>query len=165
MTAIKVDPKLSSNASTALEALSGQLFRNPGMRVVGVVELAAVERTEPAPDEDKEPSVKLAIKHLEIGIGDQEHNLRDALRALYALRSASGTLDEHDTVELSERTMRLVAGQLSVTEAARLRVMAHTWQQYANQARRGDLTREQLLNELKVISEGLGAALVWSEES
>lgn len=162
MTTIKVDGKLSSNASVSLETLAGTLFRTPGMRIVGVVELAAIERTEPAPDEDKEPSVKLAIKHLEIGLGDQEHNLRSALRALYAMRTASGTLDETDAVEFSERTLSLIAGQLAESEAARMRVVAASWQRYAEQAQRSGLTKEGLLKELKAIADGLGAALTWS---
>ena len=159
MTTIKVDTKLSTNATATLDSLAGHLFRNPGVRIVGVVELAAIERTEPAPDEDKEASVKLGIKALEIGGGDHEHNLRDAMRAMYALRTATGTLDEDNSVELSEHTMRLVGARVGDIEAARLHVAINSWRQYARQAQTGDLTREQLLKELKTIADGLGAAL------
>jgi adhesin HecA-like repeat protein len=156
---VKLDGSVASNASLALDPLAARLFNNPGMRIVGVVELAHVERTEPAPDEDKESVVKLGIKHLEIGRDEQEDHLRRAMRALYLHRTAQGKLDEDGEVELSQRTLELTAGLLNSVETARLRVALAHWREYARQATVGQLTMTQLREELSTIADGLGAVL------
>lgn len=165
MTTVKINGKLGSNASVAIEELTGKLFAKPGIRIVGVVELAHIERTQPAPDEDKEPSVTLGIKHLEIARGgEQEHAIRDALKALYTLRSASGTLTETDDVQLSERTLQLTAGMVTAVDAARLRVALKNWAEYARRSSlAGNLTLTQMRDELRTVSSGLDAVLAWSE--
>src|SRR5258705_12591698 len=96
-----------------------QLYARPGARLVGILELAHVERSQPAPDTDIEPCVKVRITALEVGREEQEHHLREAMRALYLHRTASGTIDETGEVELSGRTLELTGGVLHAVEAAR----------------------------------------------
>jgi len=157
VTAIKLNSKLGKNAALAIEPLAQYLYRTPGARVVAVIELAAVETLVPAPDEDKDPSVTLAIKALEVGGGEKEHVLRDAMNALYTLRTASGKLTEENDVELSEQTLALTGGRIGDVDAAKVRVACGQWARYAEQTLRGGLSREQLANEVKTIADGLRA--------
>lgn len=160
MTAIKLDSKFSANADAALERHAGPLYNRPGVRIVGVVELAHVERTQPAPDEDKEPSVKLRVTHLEVANPEQEDAIRQAMEALYLHRTAQGTLGEGGDIELSERTIRLTGGLLHALEAARLRVAVAHW---ADQSRRAlavaQITAAEMRHELDAVAAGLEAAL------
>lgn len=163
--------KLDSKASTAAEDVLGQLARplydRPGARIMGIVELTHVERTQPAPDADVEPSVKVRITALEVGRDEQEHHLRDAMRALYLHRTASGTLDESGDVELSARTVELTGGMLHATEAARLRAVVRHWGEYARAVGRSNhqLSASELLHEVAAIADGLDAALYRIAES
>lgn len=165
MTTVKIDSKLGSNASLGIEDLAARLFAKPGMRILAVVELAHVERIEPAPDEDKEPSVKLGIKALEVARGGrQEDAVRQALLALYTIRTASGTLDGDGEIELSERTLSGTGGELGMLTAARHHVALKRWSDTAYRVA-GDpkLTAEQMRNELREIAKGLHAATQWSD--
>lgn len=166
MTTVKIDSKLGSNASLGIEDLSARLFAKPGMRIVAVVELAHIERTQPAPDEDKEPSVKLGIKSLEVARGGrQEDAVRRALHALYTLRTASGTITEDGDVELSERTLSDTGGEVFSLTAARLQVALKRWSDVAFRvASDSKLTAEQLRNELREISRGLTATSQWEAD-
>ena len=160
MTAIKLDSNLAPPAAEALDRLTAKLYAKQGMRIVGVVELAHVERTQPAPDSDKKASVKLQIKHLEIANSDQENAVREALRALHLHRVAHGTLLEDGEVELSKQTLSDAGGMLHAIEAARLRVTMMHWRDYVYRVRSdNDLTVSQLQNELSTIVDGLSAAL------
>jgi hypothetical protein len=164
MTAIKLDGKPSANASLALERFAQKLYSRPGMNVVGVVELRHVERTQPAPDEDKEPSVKLRVTHLELAAPEQEDAIRQAMEALYLHRSAQGTIDEAGDINLSERTIKHTGGLLHALEAARMRVAVRHW---ADQARRAlgvqSITVTEMRHELDAIAAGLEAALSATE--
>lgn len=157
MTAIKLDGKPGKNAALALEPLAQYLFRTPGARIVVVAELAVVETVVPAPDEEKDPSVKLGVKSLEIGTGEKEHVLRSAMNALYVQRTARGTITEEGEVELSEQTLALTAGRLADVDAAKVRAACREWARYAERALNSDLTREGLAAEVKTIAAGLRA--------
>lgn len=161
MTTIKLDGKPATAASDALVPWAQELYKKPGMRIVGVVELAHVERTQPAPDEDKEASVKLRISHLELaGDGQQENAVREAMRALYLHRNAQGTLTEDLDVELSKDTVRKLAGNLDATEAARRGVAIEHWATYARRVlHTANITPTELMHELKAIADGLYGAL------
>lgn len=160
MTTVKLDAKLATNAQQGLEPLVATLYSRPGVRIVGVIELAHVERTQPAPDEDKEASVKLQVKHLEIARDDQEEILREALRALYLHRTATGTVTEDSDVELSERTLNLVEGHLHAAEVARLRVAVLHWAEYAQRLQRiQNASVTELMHELRAIADGLWATV------
>lgn len=156
MTTVKLDAKLAANAQAGIEPLIAALYSRPGVRIVGVIELAHVERTQPAPDEDKEASVKMQVKHLEIARDGQEDLLREALRALYLHRTATGTVTEDHDVELAERTLQLTADHLHAEEAARLRVAVLHWADYAQRIQHiPHPSATELLHELKNITDGL----------
>ncbi len=160
MTVIKLDTKPAANAALALERHAQKLYGRPGVRIVGVCELAHVERTQPAPDEDKEPSVKLRVTHLEVANPEQEDAIRQAMEALYLHRSAQGTLGEDGDIALSERTIKLTGGVLNAVEAARMRTAVTHW---AGQCRRAlgvpNVTVAEMRHELDAIAEGLEAVL------
>lgn len=160
MIAIKLDGKLSTAAGGSLERHASSLYSRPGARLVGVVELRHVERTQPAPDEDKEASVKLRITGLEIANDEQEDTIRRAMEALYIHRSSRGTLDEDGAVELADQTLRLTEGMLHAIEAARLQVGARA---FAEQCRRAlavqGATAAELRHELEAVAKGLERVL------
>lgn len=157
---IKLDSKLASHASDSLGLHAASLYATLGKRVIGIVEFSATERGEVAPDESKDTSVKLQIKHLEIAGEEQEDAVRQAMRALYAQRTAFGTLNEDSTVELSERTLANCAGELNAIEAARLHVAIENWERYARSATRTeDVTVTELRHELTIIADALHATL------
>lgn len=160
MTAVRLDSKLATNAQLGLEPFVPALYAQPGKRVVGVIEVAHVERTEVAPGEDKEPSVKLQVKHLEIANEDQTDVIHEAMRALYLQRTASGTFTEDGDIELSGRTLQLTAGRLADVEVARLRVGLSHWAQYAYHVlATSNPTATELMHELKTVVDGLYAVL------
>lgn len=157
---LKLDSKMATAPEDVLGQLAHQLYDRPGARIVGVVELAHVERTQPAPDTDAESSVKMRITALEVGREEQEHHLREAMRALFLHRTARGTIDEAGEVELSDRTIELTGGVLHAVEAARLRAVVRHWGEYARAVSRSNrpLTVTELLHEITTISDGLDAA-------
>lgn len=159
MTAVKLDSKPSTAAAVALLPHADGLFRDPTKRLVALVELTHVERTQPGPDEDKEQTVKVRITHLEIGDDKLEEPLRRAMRALYTQRTAYGTLDQ-DTgeIELGEDTVRSLAGDLLAIEAARLRVAMLNFASYARQALKSDeITLSGAIKDLNYLANGLRA--------
>lgn len=160
MIGIKLDAKLTATAGGALERHAGKLYARPGMRIVGVVELRHVERVQPAPDEDKEPAVKLRITQLEVANADQEDAVREAMQALYLHRNAQGTLDEAGDVDLADRTVRMTGGLLHAIEAARMRVAVGLW---ADQCRRAlaveKITVAEMRHELDAVAQGLERVL------
>jgi hypothetical protein len=164
---LKLDSKMRTAPEDVLGQLARPLYDSPGVRIVGIVELAHVERTQPAPDTDVEPSVKVQITALEIGREEQEHHLREAMRALYLHRTARGTLTESGDVELSDRTVELTAGVLHAVEAARLRAVVRHWGEYARSVTRSNkpLSNSELLHELAAVADGLDASIYGIAES
>lgn len=160
MTKIKIEGRPAANASLALERFSQKLYNRPGLNVVGVVELRHVERTQPAPDEDKEQTVTLRMTHLELANPEQEDAIRQAMEALYLHRSAQGTLGEDGDITLAERTIKLTGGMLHAVEAARMRVSVRHW---ADQARRAlaveNITVAEMRHELDAVANGLETVL------
>lgn len=162
MTAAKIESKLAASAAAGLEPWIAPLYATPGKRIIGVVELRHAERTQPAPDEDKEPKVGLRVTHLEIAHDEQEEPLRNALRALYLHRTASGTLTEDGELELTDQALRLVGDNLHALEAARLRAGMQLWRQYARNAAglpEDSATVTSLREELRTLADGLDAIL------
>ncbi|MFG2976252.1 hypothetical protein ACGFYY_25130 [Streptomyces sp. NPDC048331] len=93
---VKLDSKILTDVAEALEPHADQMFKQRKGRWIAVVELAHVERTEPGPDEEKNPTVKLRVTDLEIAAGAvYEDEVRRLMRELYQRRTADGTLDEH----------------------------------------------------------------------
>lgn len=160
MTTVKLDSKTSANAAAGLEPWVSGLYATPGKRIVGVIELAHVERTQPAPDADKEPSVKLRITHLEIANPDQENALRDAMSALHLHRTAYGTLDEDGTFQLSERSLAQTGGMLHAIEAARLRAGLMHWREVLLHVLTiPAATATELRHEIDLVTQGLKTLL------
>jgi hypothetical protein len=160
MTQVKLDSKLGGGPAAAIESHVPALYARQGCRIVAVVELAHEERTQPAPDSDKEPSVKMRISSMEIAAKEQEPAIREAMRALYLQRTATGTLDEHGQMVLTESTIQLTAGLLADVEAARLRVGMEHWMRYARQAASSQkLTDAEVRSEMRAVADGMAAVL------
>lgn len=118
MTDIKVDSKVLEGVAEALEDHADTMFRQRKGRWMAVVELAHVERVEPGPDEDKNPSVKLRIVGIEVA-GDEvtDERLRMLTRQLYQLRTSSGTLDEAAGGHRADDVLRNGSGLLTGSNA------------------------------------------------
>jgi len=160
MTTVKLDSKIGGGPAATLEPLVPGLYAQPGIRILGVVELVHVERVQPAPDSDGEPVVKMRISALEIAGKQQEGALREAQRALHLHRTAMGTLDEHGQIVLTERTLKQTAGLLSEIQNATMRAALSHWGSYARSAAATvNISHSELLHELKAVADGLRAAL------
>lgn len=94
---IKFDSKVLTDVAEALEPHATDMFRQRQGRWMAVVELAHVERTEPGPEEDKAPSVKVRVVGIEVA-GDEitGGRLRGMQREMYDRRTSGGTLFEND---------------------------------------------------------------------
>lgn len=127
MTTIKIQGKLPVAVTDVLAPLAETIYKDPGGYLVAIVELRHVDHNDPAEDiDDIKRRAELRIVSIEVGHGEQEDALRRAQRALYAVRTADGTLDPDGEVALAEDTLRLTEGVLYAGEAARLRVgLAH----------------------------------------
>ncbi|MFJ4551027.1 hypothetical protein ACIP4X_17670 [Streptomyces sp. NPDC088817] len=160
MPVLKFDPKVSASAQEALEPHIRPLYDQPGARRMAIIEFAHMERTEPAPNTDGKPSVKVRIMGLELPNKEQEHAVREAQRFLNLQRTARGTFDDDGQLELSESTLRLTAGLLSNIEVARLRAGLAHWREYAQRLVHGpDLTISEMRHEMQALAEGLTAVL------
>ena len=158
---IKLDSTLDPGAADVLGEVARQLYDRRGRAVMGVVELTHDRRLEPAPNSAKEREVVMKVSGLELARDEQEHTLREAMRALYLHRTARGTLNEADEVELSDRTLELAAGMLHALEAARLKAVVEHYAAIARQAGATSkpLTTSELRHELAMIADGLTAAV------
>lgn len=165
MTSVKLDTKLGGGPSAAIEPHVPGLYARPGIRILVIAELAHVERVQPAPDTDKEASVKMRITSMEIATKEQEGAVREAQRALYVQRTAQGTILEDGEIELAKHTLKLTGGLLTEIENARLLVGLRHWMQYAHRAAGAqDLAHSELLHELKAVADGLSSVLSRARE-
>ncbi|MCX5197192.1 hypothetical protein OOK31_25395 [Streptomyces sp. NBC_00249] len=93
---VKLDSKILTDVAEAFEPHADQMFKQPKGHWVAVVEFTHVERTEPGPDEDKDPSVKVRITDLEIAADTAtEHHIRQLMADMHRQRTSDGTLDAH----------------------------------------------------------------------
>ena len=160
MTVIKIDAKIGGNPAAAFEPHVPALYAKPGCRILAVVELAHVERTQPAPDTDGTPSVKMRISSLEIAAKEQEGALREALRTLYLQRTAAGTLDDASQFVLTPDTIRNTAALLADIEVARLRAGLARWTEAARRAvRNPHLTEAEMRHEFQAVADGMAETL------
>lgn len=160
MTQMKFDAKVSASALEALEPHVRPMYDQPGSRRMAIIEFAAIERTEPAPGTEKEPSVKVRIVGLELPNREQEGAVREAQRFLHLQRTARGTFDDDGQLELSESTLRLTGGMLAYLETARLRAGLEHWREYARRLVHGpELTVTEVRHEMQALAEGLTAIL------
>ncbi|WP_155054528.1 hypothetical protein [Streptomyces blattellae] len=161
MPVLKFDSKVSTSAQEALEPHVRPIYDQPGARRMAIIEFAHMERTEPAPNTDGKPSVRVRIVGLEVPNRDQEGAIREAQRYLHLQRTARGTFDdETGQLELSESTLRQTAGLLASIETARLRAGLSHWREYCQRLVQGpDLTLSEVRHEMQVVYEGLTAVL------
>lgn len=160
MTKIKLDSKIGGGPANALEPLTRQIWDKPGCRILGVVELTHVERTEPAPDTDGDPSVKIRVSCLELAGKDHEGALREVQRALFLMRTAQGTFDEDGELQLSKGTVERTAGLIADIEMARLRAGLSLWVEYARRVTQTQkLTQTELRHEFQNVLDGLTGLL------
>lgn len=95
---VKVDSKILADVAEALEPFASRMFKERHGRWMAVVELAHVERTEPGPEEDKAPAVKVRIVGAEIAADElAAGRLRGLQRDMYERRTSGGTLFQPDT--------------------------------------------------------------------
>lgn len=153
MTKLKIDGALSGAAEISLEDLRGEIYRRPGMRLMAIVELMHTERTEPAPGEDKAPSVKLGIKFIEVARGQQDERLRKAMAFLKLQRTATGTIDEElGSLNLSKSTVDQCAEDLAWEETARLRAALALVADQAGRLATGQFTDRGRVAQLKKLT-------------
>lgn len=160
MTQLKFDAKVSASAQEALEPHVRPMYDQPGAHRLAIIEFAAIERTEPAPGTEKEPSVKVRIIGLELPNREQEGTVREAQRFLHLQRTARGTFDDDGQLELTDSTLRLTGGMLAYLETARLRAGLEHWREYARRLVHGpDLTVTEVRHEMQALADGLTALL------
>lgn len=161
MTDLKIDGKPTSGAAQALENHVTRLFDRPGISIMCVVELRSDTRLIPAPGSDKKQAVTVKIVGCEVANLEQEGALREAQRALYLHRTATGKLDEEGEVTLSDETMRMTGGLLNAIETARLRAGLLQWAAFASQVvgSAHKLSGSEMAHEMDAIATGLRALL------
>ncbi|MET7560594.1 hypothetical protein ABZS95_10355 [Streptomyces sp. NPDC005479] len=94
---IKFDSKVIADVAEALEPHAADMFRNRQGRWMAIVEFSHVERTEPGPEEDKFPSVKVRVAGIEVAADEfTDERLRQEQRDMYRRRTSAGTLDAVD---------------------------------------------------------------------
>ncbi|NJP70403.1 hypothetical protein [Streptomyces sp. C1-2] len=92
---VKFDSKVLTDVAEALEPHATEMFKQRRGRWMAVVELSHVERTEPGPDEDKQPSVKVRVTGIEVAADEiTSGRLRGVQREMYDRRTSGGTLFE-----------------------------------------------------------------------
>ncbi len=156
MTQVKIDSKIGGGPAAALEPHVPALYARPGARIMFIGELAHIERTQPAPDTDGQPSVKMRLTTMEIATKDQENAVREAQRALYLQRTAQGTIDDEGEILLAESTLKMTAGLLTDIELAKLRTGLNHWASYAARAvGTPNITHTEMLHELQTVADGL----------
>ncbi len=159
MTTLKVIGNPASGAMQALEPHVARLYAIPGVRVMAIIEMAHVERVQPAPGADGKPTVKMKITACEVPNAEQEGVIREAQRALYLSRTARGTLDEDGALELTKETLKHTGGLLLGIETARLRAGLEHWATYARRVADGSirLSLTEMAHELAAVADGLDA--------
>lgn len=125
MTTLKLKG-MSSAAATALEGHVNSMYLDNTARRLIVGELEHEERTEPGPHSGKDRSVSVRVSLLEVPGEAQQEHVRQVMRALYELRTASGTLDEASgRVNLNDSAQKVAsaASMVYVEEALEARAM------------------------------------------
>jgi hypothetical protein len=157
VTTLKIVGNPASGAMQALEPHVARMYAIPGVRVMAIIEMAHVERVQPAPGADGKPTVKMKVTACEVPGPDQEGAIREAQRALYLARTARGTIDEDGTLQLTEQTLKLTPGLLMSLECARLRAGLAHWTAYAQRVAgaSAQFSTTEMAHELQAIADGL----------
>lgn len=118
MPEIKFDSKVLEDVKDSLSPHAAEMFRQRKGRWMAVVELAHVERVEPGPDEEKNPTVKLRVVAMEVAGDDySDERLREVQRGLYRQRTSKGTLDEAADIERGRDVLKHGSGLLVGSDA------------------------------------------------
>lgn len=115
---VRLTGRLPRRVEHALAPHASAMYARPGSRWVALVEVEVHERTETTEtNADGEPerthTVRLRVADLEIATGDAAEYVREALRALWARRTASGTLDGALADAEADTAVRLLPGLLA----------------------------------------------------
>lgn len=162
---LKLASALPSAVIESVQDLVKPLFGKPGMRVVGIVELAHVERLEVAPDEDKEPVVTVGMKMLEIAHGEQVDHLRRAANALYVQRTATGTLDEEvGAFELNKNLLEGLSDDFALRETARLRAAMNHQATILHRLKVGTFTETDMRKQIAKLHDIVTSVLEFRED-
>jgi hypothetical protein len=95
---VKFDSKVLTDVAEALEPHATEMFKQRRGRWMAVVELSHVERSEPGPDEEKNPTVKVRVTSIEVAADEiTGGRLRGVQREMYDRRTSGGTLFESDS--------------------------------------------------------------------
>jgi hypothetical protein len=95
---VKIDSKILTDVAEALEPHATEMFKQRRGRWMAVVELSNVERSEPGPDEEKNPTVKVRVTSIEVAADEiTGGRLRGVQREMYDRRTSGGTLFESDS--------------------------------------------------------------------
>lgn len=118
----RLNPGLAGGGrSDSLNAYAERLY-DRGFNLVALVEIKPSDKVVPmSADSKKDGVVRLEIDTFEVAPpGEQERVARELLRLLYTARTAEGTLDGEDQMQLSEQTLELSAGLLAAEQVASL---------------------------------------------
>jgi hypothetical protein len=97
---VKFDSKVLTDVAEALEPFATEMFKQRQGRWMAVVEFGHVERNEPGPDEDKNPTVKIRVTTIEVAADEiTRGRLRGLQREMYDRRTSGGTLFEEDEAQ------------------------------------------------------------------
>lgn len=94
---VKIDSKVLTDVAEALEPFAEEMFKQRQGRWMAIVEFGHVERSEPGPDEDKNPTVKIRVTSIEVAADEVTRGqLRGVQREMYERRTSGGTLFAHE---------------------------------------------------------------------
>lgn len=106
-TTAKLNPGLAGGGrSDSLNAYATRLYER-AVPVIAIVELGPVDKVVPISEKsEKDGVVRLRIDTLEVAApGEQERVVREVMRLLYLARTAEGTLDGDNEVQLAQQTL------------------------------------------------------------
>lgn len=116
----KLNPGLAGGGrSDSLNAYAERLY-DRGFPLVAVVEVNPVDKVVPvSSDSKKDGVVRLQIDSFEVAApGEQERVVRELLRLLHLSRTADGTLDADNEVQLADQTLAQTLAQATDLVAA-----------------------------------------------
>jgi len=119
---VKLATLAAGAAQEVLDIHSSALYATLGTHRLAIMEFASVERTQMAPDEDKEATVTVRIQQMEIADEKQSDALRNTLAALHLQRTAHGTLTEDGDVAMSQNVIEGCAGDVNLAAAVRMQI-------------------------------------------
>lgn len=117
---------MSRAAAEALEAHVAVLYADQTARRLIVGEIQHEERTEPGPASGKQRSVVVRVSQLEVPGEAQQAHIANILRALYLIRTATGTFDEvNGRISLNDEAQKVAdaTSMIYVEEALDARAM------------------------------------------